>query len=407
MIGSAKTITTQKDGDHLDVYLLLLIILTLFGILSSVRKFNQFRTPFNFEMILLVLATGFWLLTADSDELAFLVSARLVELLGNIGFILLMYVYLRLSYVFTKFSFNRLVKRSSELAIVIISGLMGLRFSEILIPGSNQIFPSDMNSNILPFVSVILFLGHFLFAIVVLSSNYFFYRRMYETMYQELDTISNLTIAMIGIGIFVVLIYTYLSYYSVDAALRFLPFLRLYIGLSIIIILEYIQSNPTILMANKVNICQLINNGHIGFLLASVKDQGPTTLVSSTPFNDRYDITHAQLELFTSAKITVVGIGNSFHDSIFSIPFPQQNRLNTISISFSHADPTLKDPRMKQISSAIFSIIVPNSLIPLLSINYNMFNILMDEVSKTKSIDEFADVSKLKNLTEKLVVEII
>lgn len=145
-----------------------------------------------------------------------------------------------------------------------------------------------------------------------------------------------------------------------------------------------VAQNSIITLKEQGNPNYLIENGTVGWVLVSNTDQGPEVKLLSTSSKNLYSLEEREIMLFAVSSISIVGIGQNFVDTQFTIPFPMKEKeLSVICNSFKIFDPTLKDPRRKTMADIVYGIIIPRVFL-----NY-LGNIGASSFTITKKINTY------------------
>lgn len=165
---------------------------------------------------------------------------------------------------------------------------------------------------------------------------------------------------------------------------------RFFLSFAFILITVMITQNPIITLKEKGNPNYLIENGVVGWILVANTDQGPEIKIISDNSKKLYSLDERTLMLYAVSSISIVGIGQTFADTQFIIPFPtKEKELSVICYSFNMNDPTLKDPRRKNRADLVYGMIIPRVFL-----NY-LGNIGLDSFSLTKKVITYQTMSDL------------
>lgn len=138
---------------------------------------------------------------------------------------------------------------------------------------------------------------------------------------------------------------------------------RFQVSIGFFLLVLHLTRCPFVLINKRGNTRRLLEAGTVGWSLASMRDDGPTPVSQNTPFNERNSITKIDMLTFCTASMTAVGMGESFRDASFLLPFPYHKDLVAVCVSFFHRDPDVNDVRLEDRALCVFAIIVPTVLL--------------------------------------------
>lgn len=178
---------------------------------------------------------------------------------------------------------------------------------------------------------------------------------------------------------------------------------RLTISAGFLIIALQLARSPVLVLNMQGNMKSLLDEGVLGWHLAGMLDIGPSSVNYSTDFCERQNISFEERMMFSATSITAAGMGHTFGDASFLLPFTGHSDLVAVCISFRHAEPSIKDPRQEGKAPSVFALLIPMSLTGRLK-----SPIGIDEaVNKLK--EQFTTLTSLSNpiAMEELTVEVL
>lgn len=168
-----------------------------------------------------------------------------------------------------------------------------------------------------------------------------------------------------------------------------------------------VAGNPLLLFNVKGVTRHLLEDGVVGWDLAVMREMGPTMISTNEKFSERHGIGPKEMITFSAAALTAVGMGESFRDAVFIIPFPYHDDLFSICVSFQHHDPEIVDPRLQGLARCVFALIIPSILLR----DANSFVIAGQVVAtyakKHSSVTELADTSVSAEIANALLSAIV
>jgi len=346
-----------------------------------------------------------WLLNVDflSDD-----NIILVAHLGSIAGII---SRLLLASIFAKPSLGRATYQLAFISIICSAMLLGIRIEEIFENEGNfySIRMEDKWVEVYhPFTAFII-----LISTITLISSFYLGIKLQNTLPDEiidknLKFINNAIILLFTSGgLFSVLSVIVLTEFYPN--LVFINYItsRLLIALAFVLLARYLSFDPIFVFQERGNFNKFLNDGIIGWIISVNGDMGPDTLAFSPQISQRYNFDKTELTLFSASSLTAIGLTHSFKPTTFIIPFSGTHKLSTINITFQHKDPTLKDPRFKQIALSVYSIVFPMSIMPKIHTFPKAERMLATSIGQTNDIHEFIQKENLDHLTNEILNIII
>ena len=365
-----------------------------------IKAVTNIPSIFMIQLLLANILVILWVLAGIpvlvSPELFLLNDIILIEHLGVIaGSLTVNFIFLTFS---TSYFGNKMVILP-RLGVGIFSIIIGLKLSLILINNPFEtIYGLRISENTLqrhthPLISLLALTGFLLLIIVLLV--YSIWQSKFPNYFitQETKNNSFLSALLIGLGIIINFVGIILpsSYLTISNFALLIS--RFIVAMGFIFMSLQFYKNPIITLTEKNNPKTLLNNGIIGWILITTTDRGPYVQFVSEQTKSLYKFSEKDLTLFSVSSISIVGIGGTFIENRFIIPFKtQKHDLSAICYSFTLEDPTLKDQRKKGVGENVFAIIVPNIVI-----NY-LGNVSVNSFSITKKIEEAGNLQEfIKN----------
>ena len=133
---------------------------------------------------------------------------------------------------------------------------------------------------------------------------------------------------------------------------------RYLVSLGFAIITVSMSKSPIHMIGVKGDMKSLVERGFIGFVVSAMTDRGPETRLVSPSFVERFEITENMLQLFAMNTVSVVGVGDSFHETLAVLPVPKASAIMSYNYTFEIVDETYTDPRSSNIAPTVFSLLL-------------------------------------------------
>ncbi len=182
---------------------------------------------------------------------------------------------------------------------------------------------------------------------------------------------------------------------------------RFFVSIGFLFLALHITKNSLFLMSTKGTMRGLFRRGVVGWLFAEMTDQGPTIIHECESFNKHYGISESETMLFAAASLTAVGMGEDFGDTSYVLPFPNHNELIAVNVSFLHPDPKINDPRLKDNTPCVFSVIVPSMLLSGIGAISDTVSVLTDFKETTPTVSHLATDENVIELAQSMLNTII
>ncbi len=182
---------------------------------------------------------------------------------------------------------------------------------------------------------------------------------------------------------------------------------RIPVSIGFALLAIHLTSSPLLLANGKGNTRSLLRKGTVGWLLAVMRTIGPTTASVNPSFNERNNISSTDIMTFCTASVTAVGMGESFRNASFIIPFPYHETLVSVCVSFLHRDPHVGDPRLEERSLCVFSLIVPSFLLSNVGDIRRAHAIVMEFANRASTVAHLAETETIATMSQRVLDSLI
>lgn len=168
-----------------------------------------------------------------------------------------------------------------------------------------------------------------------------------------------------------------------------------------------IAQSPPFIFNVRGNVNRLLDTGVVGWLLVAMTEMGPSCMTNSVDFWEKHDITHKQSESFGVVSLSAVGVGHSYREAVFLLPFPKHEDLIAVCVSFSHKDLRMKDTRTAGRTLNVFSIIIPTNLVEYIRTPTHASDIIRNYTTKYGTVTLLSEPSVMQELAATILSEVI
>ncbi|MFX0090407.1 MAG: hypothetical protein ACFFBD_01495 [Candidatus Hodarchaeota archaeon] len=143
----------------------------------------------------------------------------------------------------------------------------------------------------------------------------------------------------------------------------------------------------------------LLEQGHIGYFLASFTDYGPSPILYSSKFEERNQLGEEAYTNFSINGMTALIAYEHVGDRMALIPFPTVYNIQALVFTFYILNQELDDDRLMEGAPTFFSIMFPHDLTWALSNLEEIAPIVWERLRKKKTLSEVSDPDFLEELT--------
>ncbi len=219
-----------------------------------------------------------------------------------------------------------------------------------------------------------------------------------ELRYMQVTTISGLIIYLFGLS-------------WIPSNISYIPDGLIYLGITlatvgVLLSIKVSKEDPFLHLHDSKHLRKLLAEGLIGWLVVKFGDLGPEIYLISQPLRKREGFTQDELINEAIGMITIPGRGDTYRLTSYIIPFGSQTRHVAICRSSFLIDPTLKDPRMKKETYAIYAIVLPINFTLLLKSFGEIKKVLDEELGQIHSLADIDDISVLNQINCRILSKI-
>lgn len=182
---------------------------------------------------------------------------------------------------------------------------------------------------------------------------------------------------------------------------------RFFISIGFLFVALGIARDPLFITITKGCTRGLMSRGVVGWTLTSMQDIGPVVVSDSELFNEKNGISDMDLMTLSVASLTAVGIGKSFRDASYVLPFPYHEELVAVSSSFRHHESEVKDEATESGVSCVFSVLLPSILLPRIGQISRVHQVVKEFKNLSPTISTLAEEEKMKELAQRVLAVMI
>lgn len=386
-------------------------------VIWNLIKFSkESPTGSTFMLVVACFCTGIWTL-ADIPMviLAPEITNEFRESFLHISLVLLAFGQITLVSYYVNASWSRRTAQLSRITLVALCVQMGVLIAGLVCGSCDTIVIIENEECFHRFFSaeyvITLGVSSVLFA-ALLASFYDDYRRLGSSVASDSEKRLNgravlLILSGTAIGTFFFILESLVH----DSLRLFFGIMfiitRIPISLGVLLLALHVARSPVFLLHTKGNARHLVTTGVVGWGFAAMRDAGPDVVSHNDLFNKRNNITDLDMLAFCTTSLMAVGMGESFTETSFIVPFGNLDALVSLCLSFYHPDPGLTDPRFKGNALCIFSIIIPTALLVGVGNLSTAHAVLSEYKERAQTVNDLAEEEMAVELTQLVLDTII
>lgn len=379
---------------------------------SLIRRIKEFPTKSTISISILIILVGIWILggvglvTFSSS-----ISNEDRATAMHIGFCCVVIAELIFSSLYASTGLSRCTVRLAQATSMILTFLLGVLVTAFVVGWDDAVrvlgSREDLRASYHPFIAGIMLVSNSMFA-ALLYRYYVDFQNLPEAFASQQDRRLN------GLCLIFFLIAAVVSsggaavtstgvripaYFPAAIAIAG----RIPTSIAFLLFSIHITRSPLFVLHTKGSTCRLLDEGLIGWVLATMRDVGPSTICDNELFNEKNGISETDMLTFCAASLTAAGMGESFRDGAFILPFPYHDELIAVCVSFFHFDPEMTDPRHADKTLCLFALVVPSALLSNVGAISRAHDVLVQHQERTSSIVELSEKETITRLADAIL----